>query len=332
MIDLPVPVPKEEKNRQRTGFSFSRFAIPKIAAYRGRALYVDSDMQVFTDIAELWNIEFGKQRVLCTTQPVPDAWKNNPGFHPGRQFSVMLLDCERLPWDINEVVSGLDRGDYTYQQLLFNMCLVAPDEIEDRIPPAWNCLEHYEEGSSKLVHYTVVETQPWRYDKNPLVHLWTDALKESVQAGWITAAEIEREIDMGYLRPSLAYVKDCAKNQDKYGEPIPAETPDVGYSSRLQHLVKEWRKALCQERQTAKALRLTQAKLANTEDKLAEALTETDKFRRYLDDTIKSSTTVEQEYRLKVSTLENDKHAIYGSKTWKLGRLITKPIQMLTGK
>jgi len=30
--------------------------------------------------------------------------------------------------------------------------------------------------------------------------------------------------------------------------------------------------------------------------------------------------------------LEQDKHAIYTSKTWKLGRLITKPIEILTKK
>lgn len=332
MIDLPVRVPKEEKNRQRTGFSFSRFAIPKLAKYRGRALYVDSDMLVFSDLAELWKINFGKQKVLCTTQSVPDAWKNYAWFHPGRQFSVMLLDCERLPWDVDDVVTGLDNGDYTYQNLLFDMCLVEPDEIEDRIPPAWNCLEHYEEGQSCLTHYTVVETQPWRYDKNPIGYLWVDALEEAVKAGWITASEIEQEIDAGYLRKSLAYVKELAKNQEKYGEPVPVETPDIGHSARLQRLVKDWRNALNEARRASKQLLRTKAELTNTEDKLQAALQETDKFRRYLDETIKSSTTVEQEYRLKVTNLENDKHAIIGSKTWKLGRMMTKPIEILIRK
>ena len=34
--NLPTPVPKDPKNRGRTGFSFSRFHIPKLAGYKGR--------------------------------------------------------------------------------------------------------------------------------------------------------------------------------------------------------------------------------------------------------------------------------------------------------
>jgi len=329
MVDLPVPKPKNEANRPRTGFSFSRFVIPKLAKYRGRALYLDSDMLVFSDVSALWDIEFGKQKILCTWQEVPEVWKNNPGFHPGRQFSVMLLDCDRLPWKIEDIVAGLDRGDFTYAQLLFEMCLVGKDEIEDRIPPGWNCLEHYEEGSTNLIHYTAIPTQPWTYDKNPHGHLWEKALTEAVSSGWITAAEIEEELEKGYLRQSLAYVKELAKNQTAYGEPIPVESPDVGNSAKLQHLVKELRNARAEVIASAKKLRRTQAELTNTKDKLNAALQETDKFRRHLDETIQVTAAVEDQYRQKVVALENDKHALYRSKTWKLGRLITKPVELL---
>ena len=68
MIDLPIPLPKDEKNRPRTGFSFFRFAIPELCNYSDRALYLDADMQVFSDLAELWDIPFNKQRILCTYQ------------------------------------------------------------------------------------------------------------------------------------------------------------------------------------------------------------------------------------------------------------------------
>lgn len=332
MIDLPVPVPKDEKNRQRTGFSFSRFAIPKLAKYKGRALYLDSDMLVFSDLAELWDIEFGKQKILCTFQTLPEAWKDNAWAHAGRQYSVMLLDCERLNWDVNEVVRGMDEGKYDYSQLLFEMCLLAPDEIEDRIPPAWNCLEHYEAGDTSLLHYTVIPTQPWLYDQNPNGHLWIDTLEEAVRNGWITAFEIEEEIERGYLRPSLAYIKEKAKNQDTHGEVVPIETPDIGSSANLQRLVKDWRNARAEARIAAKKLLRTEQKLINTEDKLEAALNETDKFRRYLDETIKTTSGIEEEYRQKVINLEQDKHALYTSKTWKLGRLITKPIEILTKK
>ena len=102
-------MPRDKKNRPRTGFSFCRLTIPERCGYRGRALYLDADMLVFADLAELWQIPFGEQSVLCTWQsePPPD-WRDNPAFHTGRHYAVMLLDCDRLPWHIEEIIRGLD--------------------------------------------------------------------------------------------------------------------------------------------------------------------------------------------------------------------------------
>jgi Glycosyl transferase family 8 len=343
MIDLKVRTPKDEKNRPRTGFSFYRFAIPKLAGYKGRALYVDSDMQVFTDLAELWDIEFGEQKILCTTQTLPEAWKDNAWAHPGRQYSVMLLDCSRLNWDIDEIIDGLDQGKFTYGDLLFDMCLVKPHEIEDRIPPRWNCLEHYEEGQSSLLHYTVVPTQPWLVDENPLCQIWVNELEEAVRTGWITRRQIEWNLEKGYLRKSLAYVADLARNQSAEGKPVPDEGPCSGPSAHLQQLVKAYRKAvwdthLARQNETTSRLKELESmriakkatlELTETQEKLQAALAETDRFRRHLDDTIKTTKGVEEEYRHRVTELESAKQSIYSSRTWKLGRLFTKPVEIL---
>src|SRR6185503_8940444 len=121
----------------------------------------------------LWNIPFGEQTVLCTNQPEPPAaWRDNSWFHAGRQMSVMLLDCSRLNWKIEEIVRGLDEGRYNYGQLMFELCLVKPNQIADRIPPEWNCLEWHDPSRTRLLHYTVVPTQPWKNDDNPLRAVW----------------------------------------------------------------------------------------------------------------------------------------------------------------
>lgn len=204
MIDMDVPVPKDKANRARTGFSFYRFLIPKLCGYKGRAVYLDSDMQVFTDMAELWEIPFGEQKILCTYQDEPpQAWKDSTWFHPGRQMSVMLLDCERLPWDIEEIVRGLDEGAFTYEDLMFEMCLVEPDEIGDTIPPEWNSLEHYEPGKTKLLHYTVVPTQPWKNDDNQLRDVWLQDFHEAVSAGAVPVELVRASIAGGHIKPSL---------------------------------------------------------------------------------------------------------------------------------
>jgi hypothetical protein len=205
MLNLPTPVPKDQKNRGRTGFSFSRFHIPKLAGYKGRGLYVDADMQVFGDMAELWEIPFDGAKVMCTRQDEPpEQWKGSSWFHPGRQLSVMMLDCERLDWDINEIVGGLDEGRYDYQQLMFELCIVDPDEINDNIPPVWNHLEHYVPGETKLLHYTVVPTQPWKNDKNPLKTLWEPEFQEARAAGVVHPQEALRLARRGHIKPSLA--------------------------------------------------------------------------------------------------------------------------------
>jgi hypothetical protein len=126
-------------------------------------------------------------------------------------MSVMLLDCSRLDWDIEQIIGDLDAGKYTYAELLFDMCLVEPDEIADDIPPEWNHLEHYEPGVTKLVHYTVVPTQPWKNDKNPLADLWTPAFEEAKAAGLVRLDEVDRLARKGHIKRSLAGLKPRGK-------------------------------------------------------------------------------------------------------------------------
>lgn len=254
MKDLDIPRPKDKKNRPRTGFSMFRFVIPKLCGYRGRALYVDADMQVFADVAELWRIPFGSRKILCTHQAEPPAaWKHNSFFRPGRQFSVMLLDCARLPWDIEEIVRGLDEERYTYPQLMFEMCLVQPDEIGDDLSPAWNCLEHYTPGVSKLVHYTVVPTQPWKTDDNPLNDVWMAAYRRAVAAGVVPPHEVLDGIRAGHLKPSLADALHAAPTEVllqaiQHSNRRPAPGSEAGDDLRLRQQLRTTQNELEQVR------------------------------------------------------------------------------------
>ena len=205
MEDVPTPQPKDPANRARTGFSFSRFHIPRLAGFRGRGVYMDADMQVFADVAELLRADMGSHMLLCTRQDKPPpAWEENDWFHPGRQMSMMVLDCERLQWDVGEIIAGMDRGEYGYTDLLFDMCIVPGDDIDDSLPPAWNHLKHYEPGTTRLLHYTVVPTQPWKSDANPLCELWEQAFAEARAAGLIYSTELRQAVWAGHVKRSLA--------------------------------------------------------------------------------------------------------------------------------
>jgi Glycosyl transferase family 8 len=205
MKDLPVPLPRDRRNRPQTGFSFYRFLIPRLCGRQGRALYLDADMLVFADLAELWTIPFGRNKVLCTYQSeAPAAWKGTSFVKLGRNFSVMLLDCPRLDWDIEHIVRGLDQGRYTYAELIAELCIVCPDEIAEAIPPDWNRLEAFEEDKTKLLHYTIVATQPWASVENPLRDVWLTAYRDALRAGAVDPADVVRGIEAGLLHSSLA--------------------------------------------------------------------------------------------------------------------------------
>lgn len=65
------------------------------------------------------------------------------------QFSVMLMNCNRLNWDIEEIVQGLDAGRFSYEQLMCEMC-ISP-EMKEIIDPIWNSLERYDKGVTALL-------------------------------------------------------------------------------------------------------------------------------------------------------------------------------------
>lgn len=206
MVDLPVPTPKDPRNGQRTGFSYSRFCIPKLAGYRGKAIYMDADMMVFRDIRELWDIPFDGAKIVIqkevkfeeeTTAKVGAPKKRK------KQCAVMLLDCGRLDWEIENIVADMDAGRYDYEQLMYEMCILPEEEVKYGVPFEWNSLEHWD-SETRLLHYTDVYTQPWTACGNPLGHIWFDEVRRMLDDGSLKWETLQHEIDLGYFRPSLA--------------------------------------------------------------------------------------------------------------------------------
>lgn len=205
MVDLALPDPKDPRQGKRTGFSFARFAVPELAGRRGQALYLDADMLVFNDLALLWRIPFAGAKVVIQDEIPAHARRPRQRGGPTtrmKQSSVMLLDCSSLDWDAREIIAGLD-GHYTYEDLVYHLCILQPGEIRYAIPFEWNSLEHYEQGTTCLIHYTDMETQPWVSPENKNGYLWIRCVREMLDAGVMSMSEIVQEIAFGYFRPSL---------------------------------------------------------------------------------------------------------------------------------
>ncbi|HVE52832.1 MAG TPA: glycosyltransferase [Ramlibacter sp.] len=206
MIDLPVPVPRDPRNGQRTGFSFSRFCIPKLAGYKGKAVYMDADMIVFRDIRELWEIPFDGARIVIQKEVKFEEETTSKVGAPKKrkkQCAVMLLDCDRLDWDVEAIVGAMDNGAYDYEQLMYDMCILPEHEVKYGVPFEWNSLEHWD-PETRLLHYTDVYTQPWTACGNKNGQLWFDEVRSMLADGSLQWAAVQQEIALGFFRPSLA--------------------------------------------------------------------------------------------------------------------------------
>lgn len=186
--DRTFPQPRRPENRSRTGFSFARFSIPSIAGYAGLGAYLECDQIVFADVMELFRFPMGTATVL----------------RPPNQASVMVLDCAHLRWDVQDILDRLDAGEFSYRDLMENVCVAPKGTVSCSLPNEWNSLEHYEAGRTRLLHFTWMHLQPWRTDaSHPLGHLWFAELRDAVRAGQIRASDVEEDVRVGHIRPHV---------------------------------------------------------------------------------------------------------------------------------
>ncbi|MBA4226641.1 MAG: glycosyl transferase [Hyphomonas sp.] len=231
MADVILPEPQDIRQGSRTNFSFTRFAIPALCNYQGRAIYMDADMQVFKDIRGLWEVPFEGREKIQILEDIPEEFQPKEGQlgAPSRrkkQSSVMVLDCGKLNWVAEDIISGLD-GRYTYDELLSEICILEPDEIGWRVPWVWNSLETYIEGTTALTHYTDMFIQPWVSNQNPIGWVWINEVRRMLSEGALSWSQIEEEIKLGYFRPSL--LTELKMNDD-------LSVPDAARTARLEEI------------------------------------------------------------------------------------------------
>ena len=239
---IGIPLPKDPENLPRTPFSFQRFLIPEVIGYKGRAIYLDADMQVFKDLRSLWVMPFKGAEILAVQEPV------ETGRRP--QFSVMVLNCDFLKWKVRDIVDDLDKGTLTYAQLMYEMTVAKT--IDRCIDPAWNSLERYDEDETALLHYTDMHTQPLVSQINPLGYLWVRDLFEAIDLGVISEDYVRESVKKGFVRPSLLYqlehrIEDAlllprkGKLMDEEFNPPYTNLPHHGSTSLLNRM--HWLKA-----------------------------------------------------------------------------------------
>ena len=150
---------REHHNLQSTEFSFSRFLVPHLCDYQGWALFMDCDMLVLDDMADLWNLrddDFAVQ--VVKHEHVPKETTKFLGqpqskYEKKNWSSVMLFNnekCKALTPDFVNTATGLELHRYQW---------LDGDHLIGDIPHRWNHLVGYDEtvpvGEVSNLHYTI---------------------------------------------------------------------------------------------------------------------------------------------------------------------------------
>src|SRR4029079_19015328 len=95
---LLAPMSLRVKYRNYTEFSLYRYLIPQLCGHRGRGIYLDSDMICLGDVGELFDLPMHGCDFLSIKAYDTGQW--GP--------SVMLIDCERCSFDLEQICDEVD--------------------------------------------------------------------------------------------------------------------------------------------------------------------------------------------------------------------------------
>jgi len=121
-----------------TGFTLFRWCIPEVCNFEGFAIYLDCDMLVMRDIAQLYEY----RRHMCWVQNVQPQGD-----------CVSVIDCSAMPngWPSIDRIKQMKKGELRR--------MLAPI-TKSLIPDVWNFCDDYHRDAG-LIHFTSIKTQPW---------------------------------------------------------------------------------------------------------------------------------------------------------------------------
>lgn len=148
---------RERHALQSTDFSFSRFLTPYLSAYAGWSVFMDCDMLMLDDIAELWKLRDERYAVMVVKHDhVPKETTKFLGepqskYEKKNWSSVMLFNnarCRMLTPEYVNTATGLELHQFKWLE---------GDSLIGALPSRWNHLVGYDapRGAAALVHYTL---------------------------------------------------------------------------------------------------------------------------------------------------------------------------------
>ena len=192
--------PQDPNNRPRTDFSFKRFLIPELT--KGKAFYMDSDMQVFGDLSKLLKYDFENYEILsCGGMEQFEHWKHS-------NFAFLLMDCDKINWNIDDIILMLDTNVLNYESLMFEF---KHAKVKPGLPSYWNSLDSFIPEKTMNLHYTDMSMQPWlngpKSNQHPFGKIWWNELISAIQTEFIPKELFELEVQKGNIYIHENYLK-----------------------------------------------------------------------------------------------------------------------------
>lgn len=156
-------------------FIYSRFMVPYLQDYAGWAIFIDGDMLLRADIAELWALRDEAKALLCVkhdykTKAVQKYLGAKNQDYPRKNWSsVVLWNCGH---PANRAVTPEFVQNSTGAQL--HRFAWLPDELIGEIPKVWNWLpdEFGTKPDAKLLHWTLGTPCFHEYAAAPMAEEW----------------------------------------------------------------------------------------------------------------------------------------------------------------
>lgn len=183
LSQLKAVLTRERHPLQSTDFSFSRFLTPYLSGFSGWSVFMDCDMLVLRDIAELWKLRDERYAVMVVKhdhvpkESVKFLGEPQSKYEKKNWSSVMLFNnarCRALGPDYVNRASGLELHQFKWLE---------SDELIGALPDAWNHLVGYNppRGDAALVHYTLggpyfpeyadcEYAEAWRAERDAMLH------------------------------------------------------------------------------------------------------------------------------------------------------------------
>ena len=172
---------RKRDKKQSNAFSFSRFLVPYLCGYKGKAIFMDCDMLLRTDIAELFeHFDFYYAVQVVKHDYIPKNDKKYLGnvqhvYEKKNWSSVMLFNCShhhtrKLTPEYVNTASGLELHQFKWTE----------EERIGEIPKEWNWLvgEYGVNPDAKIVHYTIGTPCFYEYEDCDYSEEWKEQYRD----------------------------------------------------------------------------------------------------------------------------------------------------------